>query len=139
MSLNKHLCIFFVSFAFVLTGFPDHSFRRNSIQLLRKFSPTILLVLLLFLTGCAGSSGLQIEPHDGSFEKGMAAYESGDYAIAINEWKLAADQGHAKALYNLGVAYRDGLGTTQDYKAAIKRNQRLSNHAPVIINFKSAD
>ncbi len=33
-------------------------------------------------------------------------------------FKLAADQGHAEALYNLGVMYAKGQGVVQNYKKA---------------------
>ena len=50
----------------------------------------------------------------------MKAYESGDYATALKEWKPLAEQGHAEAQNNLGVMYDNGFGVTQDYKAAFK-------------------
>ena len=55
-----------------------------------------------------------------SLNKGMKAYESGDYATALKEWKPLAEQGHAEAQNNLGVMYDNGFGVTQDYKAAFK-------------------
>ena len=33
---------------------------------------------------------------------------------------MAADQGHARAKYNLGVMYYNGQGVAQDYSAAMK-------------------
>ena len=54
------------------------------------------------------------------FQKGLDAYEKGDYATALKEWTPLADQGHAKAQYNLGVAYANGEGVLQDYKTAVK-------------------
>jgi hypothetical protein len=35
-------------------------------------------------------------------------------------WFLAADQGNARAQFNLGNMYRDGRGVTHDYAEAIK-------------------
>ena len=43
-------------------------------QLLGKFSHTILLVFLLFLIGCAENNGLQSESDEGSLEN----WEPGD-------------------------------------------------------------
>ena len=37
---------------------------------------------------------------------------------AVRWFRLAADQGHAGAQYNLGVSYRDGRGVPQDRVAA---------------------
>jgi uncharacterized protein len=54
------------------------------------------------------------------FGKGWAAYESGDYATAFNEWKPLAQQGDASAQYNLGFMYDNGQGVPQDYREAVK-------------------
>ena len=35
-------------------------------------------------------------------------------------YRMAADQGHAKAQYNLGTMYENGQGVAQDYSAAMK-------------------
>ena len=49
------------------------------------------------------------------FQKGLAAYEKKDYRTALREWKLAAEQGHATAQYNLGFMYGNGLGVPKNY------------------------
>ena len=54
------------------------------------------------------------------FEKGLTAYEAGDYETAISEWKPLAEQGNASAQFNLGVMYKRGIGVLQDYKEAVK-------------------
>ena len=51
-------------------------------------------------------------------EEGVAAYERGDYATALQEWRLLAEQGDAKAQFNLGFLYRIGQGVNQDYQKA---------------------
>ena len=35
-------------------------------------------------------------------------------------YRMAADQGHAQAQFNLGVMYKNGQGVVQDYSAAMK-------------------
>ena len=37
------------------------------------------------------------------FAEGLAAYEPGDFATALQEWRPLAEQGHAKAQFNLGL------------------------------------
>jgi hypothetical protein len=37
------------------------------------------------------------------FLKGLTAYQSGDYASALREWKPLAKQGYAHAQFNLDV------------------------------------
>ena len=54
------------------------------------------------------------------YEKGLEAYENGEYATALNEWRPLAQQGDAAAQYNLGLMYDNGQGVTQDYKEAVK-------------------
>ena len=48
------------------------------------------------------------------------AYERGDYSPAFTLIEKLAEEGDAKAQYNLGLMYDKGDGTPQDYKAAIK-------------------
>ena len=52
----------------------------------------------------------------GNFEKGMEAVKRGDCAGAFAEWKPLAEQGHARAQFNLGVMYANGDGVPQDYR-----------------------
>ena len=41
-----------------------------------------------------------------------------DYAEAMKWYRLAADQRHAQAQYNLGLAYARGEGASPDYVSA---------------------
>ena len=45
------------------------------------------------------------------FQKGLTAYNAGDFATAIQEWTPLAAAGDASAQYNLGVTYRSGEST----------------------------
>ena len=56
----------------------------------------------------------------GDVDKGLAAYESGDYATALSEWRPLAEQGNAEAQGNLGGMYMLGQGVPQDDKTAVK-------------------
>ena len=55
-----------------------------------------------------------------NFDKGFAAYQSGDFATALREWTPLAEQGLAEAQFNLGQMYRRGEGVLQDDKTAVK-------------------
>ena len=48
------------------------------------------------------------------YDKGLAAYDAGDYATALQEWRPLAEQGDASAQYNLGLMHDNGLGVLQD-------------------------
>ena len=43
-----------------------------------------------------------------------------DDAEAVRLYRLAADQGHADAQYNLGVMYANGQGVAQDDAEAVR-------------------
>jgi len=43
-----------------------------------------------------------------------------DYKQALKWYRIAAEQGHAKAQYSLAIMYDNGKGTPQDYKQALK-------------------
>lgn len=49
---------------------------------------------------------------------GVNAWEAGDYARAIREWRPLAEAGDADAQFNLGQAYKLGRGVPQDLAQA---------------------
>ena len=74
----------------------------------------ILCLTLAVLLGSVGNS------ESADFQKGVTAYESGNYATALREWKPLAEQGNAYAQFALGEMYDKGKGVPQDYKTAVK-------------------
>ena len=50
----------------------------------------------------------------------VQAYEQGDYVIARRELQPFVEQGIARAQFNHGVMYYNGLGVPQDYAEAVK-------------------
>jgi uncharacterized protein len=56
----------------------------------------------------------------GPFEDAIAARDRGDYVTALRLYRQLADQGDARAQYNLGNTYHDGRGVPQNYAEAIK-------------------
>ena len=48
------------------------------------------------------------------FKAGVEAYERGDYATALTEFRPVAQQGDADAQFILGVMYSKGQGVPQD-------------------------
>lgn len=57
-------------------------------------------------------------PSWADFETGMAAYERGNYATALSEWRPLAEKGDAQAQLHLGMLYHQAQGVPQDYTAA---------------------
>ncbi|MEL0108339.1 MAG: tetratricopeptide repeat protein [Rhodospirillaceae bacterium] len=71
---------------------------------------TLVFIVLLLAASVAAAD----------FEKGVAAYDRGDYATALREWRPLAKQGDAIAQFNLGTLYNKGRGVPQDFKKAVK-------------------
>ena len=72
---------------------------------------TVFFVLLLFLLGMNVAVGAD-------FQKGADAYNKGDYATALKEWRPLAEQGQAGAENNLDVMYDRGKGVIQNDASA---------------------
>ncbi len=64
--------------------------------------------------------GLAMPAWGQDFDAGLAAYERGDYAAALKEWKPLAEQGYAAAQFNLGAMYDNGQGVPQDDAQAVQ-------------------
>ena len=75
---------------------------------MRRLLVAVLVVML----------ALPVAAEDG--QKGLDAYDRGDYATALRDWRPLAEQGFADAQYNLGVLYGIGRGVPQDYGEAVK-------------------
>ncbi len=70
------------------------------------------------------------------FNAGVAAYKQGDYATAYREWRPLAEQGNAKAQYNLGVIFLNGEGVHQDDAESVRwwRKAAEQGHAEAQFN-----
>lgn len=62
-----------------------------------------------------------------TFEDGLSAYNTGDYATALKKWRPLARQGDADAQNSLGVAYENGKGVEQNFAEAVKLYTRSAN------------
>ncbi|MDP6415703.1 MAG: tetratricopeptide repeat protein, partial [Gammaproteobacteria bacterium] len=80
---------------------------------MKKLALTICLTLAVLLGSTGTSWGAD-------YEKGLVAYQSGDFATALRELTPFAEQGNADAQHNLGWMYGLGKGVPQDYKTAMK-------------------
>ncbi len=54
------------------------------------------------------------------FAEGVTAYNRGDYATALREFRPLAEQGDAGAQFILGLMYYKGQGVPQDHAEAVK-------------------
>ncbi len=78
-----------------------------------KFAGLVLIAAL-----CVGVTLGLTAPAWAGFDEGMAAYQRGDYATALRDWRPLAEQGNANAQFFLGLMYGNGLGVPQDYAKA---------------------
>ena len=74
-----------------------------------------LLVLLIVLFTLSSNVVLSAD-----YNKGLTAYNNGDYVTALREFKPLAEQGDSDSQYWMGYMYRKGLGVPQDDKSAVK-------------------
>ena len=52
------------------------------------------------------------------FDAGLAAYEEGDYAAALHEWRPLAEEGDLDARFYLGEMHLRGKGVERDFQKA---------------------
>ena len=74
---------------------------------------TITLVLSIVCLAVPACANYKADLH-ANYKAGLEAYERGDYATALREWRPLAEQGDASAQYNLGLLYTNGQGVPQD-------------------------
>ncbi len=75
--------------------------------------------LALIAALCVGFTLGLTAPAWAGFDEGVAAYNRGDYATTLREWRPLAEQGNAKAQFFLGIMYDKGKGVPQDYAEAV--------------------
>ncbi|MER9429859.1 tetratricopeptide repeat protein [Mesorhizobium sp. M0408] len=85
------------------------NWERKNVAVLKRILTGFIIVVMLADATMAGP-----------FEDGVAADKHGDYAEAAKLYRLAADQGHAQAQYNLGHMAGNGQGVPQNYAEAMK-------------------
>jgi len=54
------------------------------------------------------------------FDKGLKAYQSGDYTTALSKWVPLAEQGNVDAQFYLGLMYANGEGVLENDKTGVQ-------------------
>lgn len=78
---------------------------------MKKLSRQTLIAALFLVCSFGAQAG---------FNEGMDAYTKGDFPVAFNEFKHAAEDGDVYAQYNLGVMFALGQGVRKDEEVATK-------------------
>jgi TPR repeat protein len=73
---------------------------------------------LQFIVALVLSFVCLVTPARADVQAGSDAYDRGDYETAEKEYRKAAEEGNARAQFNLGVLYAKGQGVSQDYAQA---------------------
>ena len=84
-----------------------------------KLTKTLLTTALLGASVFSFQSTAWADTLEQQFQQGLTAYEQSNYQTAFKLWLPLAEQGNAKAQYNLGVMYGNGRGVKQDYFKAV--------------------
>ncbi len=66
------------------------------------------------------ASVVAVCPVHADYDKGVQAWESGQYREAISEWMSSADADDGRAMLEIGRAHLQGLGVLQDFVEAHK-------------------
>ena len=78
---------------------------------MRRPKPIAASLLALLLT-------LPLYSSAGPLDDGLAAFNTGNFSQAFTLWKPLAEAGDAKARYNLGLMFQQGLGVEKDPQQA---------------------
>ena len=70
---------------------------------LRKKYPWVILLPIIILFACSTNSQI---------DRGVGYYNQGKYDDALIQWLYPAQQGNHIAQHNMGLLWRDGLGST---------------------------
>ncbi|MDZ7841406.1 MAG: SPOR domain-containing protein [Gammaproteobacteria bacterium] len=75
-----------------------------------------------------------------AFEQGLDAYSNGEYRVALEHWRPAAESGDVVAAFNIGVLYAQGLGVEADAVEAVRwyRRAALAGYANAQFNLGAA-
>jgi TPR repeat protein len=73
---------------------------------MRKLFTAPMLIVSMGVTGAVCAQ---------DYVAGHVAYIAKDYATALREWRLQAEQGHPLAQINIGIMYEFGQGVIKDY------------------------
>ena len=71
------------------------------------------IILALVLSVAAGAQNAKT-----LYEEGKAFYDAEQYDKAVPKLRAAADKGHRKAQYRLGMCYKEGYSVEKDRKKA---------------------
>ena len=86
--------------------------------MIRKLKTTLLLLAMIISTTAFAQSAEKL------YSEGKKLYDAEQYEQAFPKLKAAADKGHKKAQYRVGLCYDKGRGVTEDDAKAVAWYQK---------------
>ena len=80
--------------------------------------------LLMMLFALMLSAGTMAQNADALYKEGKALYDAKNYQKAFPKLKAAADKGHKKAQYRVGLCYDKGNGVAENDPVAVSWYQK---------------
>ena len=65
---------------------------------------------------------------DDDFRRGLSAFDTGDYATALESWRPLAERGEPRSQAGIGFMYHRGLGVAADDREAAVWLERAAEH-----------
>lgn len=90
----------------------------------------IAVTVTLFITLLFGAGSAMAD-----YDDAVAAYERGNYAAAVVEFRSLAEKGSAKAQFNLGFMYNRGDGVAQNYAESVKWFLKAAEQGDVMAQY----
>ena len=100
-----------------------------------KLTKTFLTSALLGASFYSIHSTAWANIQETQLKQGVAATEKGDFQTAFKLWLPLAEQGNAKAQFNLGLMYDNGKGVKQDDAEAVKWYRKAAEQSDASAQF----
>jgi hypothetical protein len=85
---------------------------------MNKYLALFAIVACLTMGPFAGDARAGTDEDD--FRHGLSAFNTGDYATALNAWRPLAEKGEPRSQAGIGFMYHRGMGVTADDREAAK-------------------
>src|SRR5438477_2861993 len=90
--------------------------------------PLVIVPALALAVACLIGSEARAGAVDDDFSRGLAAYNSGDYATALRIWRPLAERAEPRSEAGIGFMYHRGLGVAADDREAAVWLERAAEH-----------
>ncbi len=103
---------------------------------MRRIAATLAVVITLPFSAGSVWADMGADPAQrGNYADGVEAYNRGDYATALQEFRPLAEQGDAKAQFNLGFMYDNGKGVPENDAKAAKWHRKAAEQDDVMAQY----